>query len=132
MRRPNIEKTLDLLLDFGADGKGLIPVATQDAQTRELLLVAFANRLALDTTLETLYATYWSRSRNKLWVKGRDESGNLLKVVEIRVNCEQDSLLYLVEKVKGGACHAKDNTGANYSSCYYRRLSQDGKRLELI
>ncbi len=127
------EKTLELMLDFGDDGKNLLPVVTQDYTTKEVLILAFANMEALQTTLQTGYATYWSRRRDELWTKGKT-SGDLLKVDEIRVNCEQNSLLYLVTKEKGpdgGACHVKDPDGNPYPTCYYRRLTQDN-RLEYI
>lgn len=120
-----ITKTLDLRLNFGEEGKTLIPVVTQDYTTKEVLILAFANRQAFETTLETGYATYWSRSRDELWTKGKDESGNRLIIKEIRVNCEQNSLLYLIEKENGGACHVKDNNGTAYSGCFYRRLEKN-------
>jgi phosphoribosyl-AMP cyclohydrolase len=126
------ENTLEFMLDFGEDGRKLVPVVTQDINTKEVLLLAYVNKQAFDTTLETGYAMYWSRSRDKLWIKGAEESGNRLAMREIRVNCEQDSLLYLVEKVKGGACHAIDENGEKYSSCYYRRLTNDGEGLEKV
>ncbi len=125
-----ITKTLDLMLDFGVDGRTLIPVVTQDYSSKEVLILSFANRQAFETTLETGYATYWSRSRDKLWTKG-EESKNRLIVRDIRINCEQNSLLYLVEKEKGGACHVKDSTDEYYSGCFYRRV-KDGRTLELI
>lgn len=117
------EYTLELLLDFGTDGSKLVPVVTQDVISKDVLLLAFANRLAFDKTIETGCATYWSRSRNKLWTKG-EESGNYLLVQEIRINCEQNSLLYLVKLVGIGACHAKNKSGTPYTSCYYRRIKQ--------
>ncbi len=96
------------------DEKGLIPVVVQDMNTREVLMLAYANEDAIRKTIETGYAHYWSRSRNKLWMKG-ETSGNFQRIVEIRVDCDNDALLYLVEQ-KGVACH----TG-NYS-CFYRKL----------
>jgi len=96
--------------------KGLIPVVVQDAKTKEVLMLAYANREALELTLKTGYAHYYSRSRGKLWKKG-EESGNFQRVVEIRVDCDEDTLLYLVEQ-KGVACH----TG-NYS-CFFRKLEE--------
>ncbi|MEM2120064.1 MAG: phosphoribosyl-AMP cyclohydrolase [Archaeoglobaceae archaeon] len=96
---------------------GLIPVVVQDAKTGEVLMLAYANEEALRRTLETGYAHYWSRSRNKLWMKG-ETSGNTQKIVEIRVDCDCDTLLYLVEQ-KGNACH----TG--HKSCFFRRLGDE-------
>jgi phosphoribosyl-AMP cyclohydrolase len=119
------EHTKDLLLDFGPDGSGLVPVVTQDSRTREVLILAFANREAFEETRRSGYATYWSRSRNELWKKGLT-SGDMLRVDEIRVNCEQNSLLVLVTPQGKGACHAKRPDGSPYPSCYYRRLDPDG------
>ncbi|WP_457681455.1 phosphoribosyl-AMP cyclohydrolase [Thermovibrio sp.] len=95
-------------------GKGLVPVIVQDANTKEVLMLAYANREALEKTLETGYAHYYSRSRKKLWKKG-ETSGNLQKVKKVLVDCDGDTLLYLVEQ-KGVACH----TG-NYT-CFFREV----------
>ncbi len=119
------EHTRELLLDFGPDGRTLLPVVTQDSRSREVLILAFANREAFEETRRSGYATYWSRSRNELWKKGLT-SGDMLRVDEIRVNCEQSSLLYLVTPLGRGACHAKRPDGSPYPSCYYRRLEPDG------
>ena len=119
------------MLDFGADGKELIPVVTQDYKTKEVLILAFANREAFEKTLETGYATYWSRSRDELWTKGLT-SGDLLKTKEIRINCEQNSLLYLVTPLGQGSCHVKDPDGLAYSSCYYRRIDDSQTNLEMV
>ena len=120
----------DLLLDFGPDGKALLPVVTQDARTRDVLILAFVNRQAFDETRRSGFATYWSRSRNELWKKGLT-SGDMLRVEEIRINCEQNSLVYLVTPQGKGACHAKQPDGNPYKSCYYRRVRADGT-LELV
>ena len=107
--------TYDLLakLDF-AKGNGLIPVVVQDAKTKELLMLAYANKEALDLTLKTGKATYWSRSRSELWVKG-ETSGHTQKIVSVSTDCDFDALLYLVEQ-KGNVCH----TGAD--TCFYNKL----------
>jgi phosphoribosyl-AMP cyclohydrolase len=70
-------------------------------------------------------ATFWSTSRNELWIKGKT-SGDFLKLLEVRINCEQNSLLYLVEPAGKGACHTKNTAGIARSGCYYRRLKADG------
>jgi phosphoribosyl-AMP cyclohydrolase len=119
----------ELQLDFGTDGNTLVPVVTQDYKTKDVLILAFANKKAFDETIKSGYATYFSRSRNELWKKGLT-SGDLLKVEEIRINCEQNSLLYLVTPLGKGACHAKKDNGLPYSSCYYRKIS--GSKLEII
>ena len=119
------EHTRELLLDFGPDGQKLLPVVTQDARTKDVLILAFVNAEAFAETRRSGYATYWSRSRNELWKKGLT-SGDMLKVEEIRINCEQNSLVYLVTPQGKGACHAKRRDGAPYKSCYYRRIGEGG------
>ena len=99
---------------FGSDG--LLPCITTDAGTNEVLMFAFMNAESLAHTLRTKKATYWSRSRNKLWVKG-EESGNVQWVKEIRVDCDQDVILLKVENIGGAACHN------GYRSCFYRKLA---------
>lgn len=96
-----------------SDG-GLIPVIVQDAQTRDVLMMAYANDEAVQLTEETGYAHYYSRSRKKLWKKG-EESGHFQKVLRILVDCDEDCLIYEVEQT-GAACH----TG--YRTCFYRTL----------
>lgn len=92
----------------------LVPAVVQDAQTGEVLMLAYMNREALAKTLETGKAHYWSRSRGKLWLKG-ESSGHFQKVVEARIDCDQDAILLKVEQ-EGGACHM------GYRSCFYRDL----------
>jgi phosphoribosyl-AMP cyclohydrolase len=99
---------------FGPDGT--IPCITVDHATNEVLMFAFMNAESLARTIETRKATYWSRSRGKLWLKG-EESGNVLKVVDLYVDCDQDVLLLKVENAGPGACHN------GYRSCFYRRLA---------
>src|SRR5947199_10249687 len=98
---------------FGPDG--LIPCITSDYETNEVLMFAFMNAEALAHTIKTKKATYWSRSRNKLWVKG-EESGNAQLVKELLVDCDQDVVLLKVENVGGAACHN------GYKSCFDRKL----------
>ena len=93
---------------------GLIPVIAQDFESGEVLMLAFMNQEAWDKTLETGRACYYSRSRNKLWLKG-EQSGNVQNVKEIYVDCDEDTLLYKVSQT-GPACH----TGAQ--SCFFRKL----------
>jgi phosphoribosyl-AMP cyclohydrolase len=106
----------DLLDQVKFDDKGLIPAITQNARTGEILMQAFMNRESLEKTLETGNATYWSRSRGKLWMKG-ETSGNIQKVRQILIDCDQDSLVLLVEQ-KGPACHTGQET------CFYRTLAK--------
>jgi phosphoribosyl-AMP cyclohydrolase len=107
----------------------VVPVVVQDAETKDVLVVAYANQLALETTLKTGIATFWSTSRNELWIKGKT-SGDTLKVEEVRVNCEQNSLLYLVRMTGGGVCHTKDAAGKTRPTCYYRVI-KDGQLVQL-
>src|SRR3972149_12043512 len=83
-------------LDF-AKGNDLIPVVVQDVTTKTVLMLAYANKEALDLTLKTGKATYWSRSRNEIWVKG-ETSGHTQKIVEVSTHCDYDTLLYVVEQ----------------------------------
>lgn len=108
---------LDVDLDFGDDG--LVPVVAQDADTDEVLMLAYATRAAVQRTRETGRAHYYSRSRDELWEKGAT-SGHTQAVAEVRVDCDGDALLYRVDQT-GGACH----TG--HRSCFYRTL--DGEEV---
>jgi phosphoribosyl-AMP cyclohydrolase len=98
---------------------GLVPAVAQDASSGEVLMVAWMNREALERTLETGEATYWSRSRRALWRKG-ETSGHVLKVREVRLDCDGDTVLLAVESVAGVACH----TGRR--RCFFRRLEGAG------
>jgi phosphoribosyl-ATP pyrophosphohydrolase/phosphoribosyl-AMP cyclohydrolase len=95
--------------------KGLIPVIVQDERTKEVLMMAWMNREALDLTIKTKKAAYWSRSRNCLWVKG-ETSGNFQTVKKIFVDCDADTLLLIVNQ-QGVACHTGSKT------CFYRELA---------
>jgi phosphoribosyl-AMP cyclohydrolase len=119
------EYTNDFLVDFGSDGQKLLPVVTQDYHTKEVLILSFVNKEAYEETVRSGYATYWSRSRNELWKKGLT-SGDMLRIEEIRVNCEQNSFLFLVTPEGKGACHAKKGSGLPYHSCYYRKIEENG------
>ena len=101
------------------DANGLVTAIAQDADNGQVLMLAYMNAESLRMTLETGIMTYWSRSRKKLWLKG-ESSGHTQKVVEARIDCDGDALLFRVRQ-EGGACH----TG--YRSCFYRKL--DGTEL---
>ena len=94
---------------------GLVPVIAQELSTKQVLMFAFMNREALQLTVETGYAVYWSRSRNKLWRKG-EESGHQQKVHELRLDCDGDVILMTVEQKGGIACH----TGRH--DCFFQKL----------
>ena len=100
-------------LDF-TKSNGLIPVIVQDANTKEVLTLAYTNKESLSLTQKTGNSWFWSRSRNKLWMKG-EESGNVQKVKEILVDCDSDAIIYLVEP-SGPACH----TGLRV--CFHHKL----------
>lgn len=102
------------------DADGLIPCITVDAASNEVLMFAFMNEMSLRHTIETGKATYWSRSRGKLWIKG-EESGNFQMVRELRTDCDQDVILIKVDIGGGAACH----TG--YRSCFYRKHDGGGR-----
>ena len=112
MRNLKIEEVLKKL-DF-KKGNGLIPVIVQEAESKRLLMLAYANEEALEKTLSTGYAHYWSRSRNKLWMKG-ETSGNTQKIRNILADCDYDTLLYIVDQ-KGPACHTGNHT------CFHKKL----------
>jgi phosphoribosyl-AMP cyclohydrolase len=106
------------------DANGLIPAVVQDVDNGDVLMVAYMNRAAVQHTLETGRATFWSRSRQKFWIKG-ETSGNIQRVRSVRVDCDQDCLLVKVEQV-GAACHE------GYRSCFFRDVAADGESLEVI
>ncbi len=111
----------DFTPDF-AKGGGLLPAIAQCATTGEVLMLAYMNEESFRKTLETGEAHYWSRSRKSLWHKG-GESGHVQKICSIRLDCDSDALVLLVEQIGGAACH----TG--FRSCFYREL-KDGRVAE--
>lgn len=132
MSNPNLEEGTELDLDFtkllkiGEGGHHVVPVAVQHADTGEVMIVAYANREALEATLDRGEAVFYSTSRQELWHKGAT-SGDTLAVTEVRVNCEQNSLLYKVRPNGVGACHTKGEDGQARMSCYYRRITDAGQ-----
>jgi phosphoribosyl-AMP cyclohydrolase len=98
---------------------GLVPAIVQDHATGEVLMLGFMNEEALTETQRTGQAVFFSRTRNRLWRKG-ESSGHLLKVLELRVDCDSDTLLLRVQAVGPGVCHE------GYRSCFFRRLENDG------
>jgi phosphoribosyl-AMP cyclohydrolase len=106
-----------LLPNFEAGG-GLLPAVAQDARSGQVLMLAWMNREALDETLATGRAVYYSRSRGKLWRKG-EESGHMQKIVGVSIDCDADAILLRVEQT-GAACHE------GYASCFFRTLNADG------
>jgi phosphoribosyl-AMP cyclohydrolase len=105
------------MIDFAKSG-GLVPAIAQDADTGQVLMLAWMNREAYEETLRTGRACYFSRSRNKLWRKG-EESGHVQEVREVYVDCDADTVLLKVKQVGGAACHE------GYPSCFFRRVEGD-------
>ena len=144
----NIEETSELKLDFtklekvglqvkatresgaSAQDPGVIPVAVQNADTKEVILVAYTNEFAMKESFRLRKLVLWSTSRNKLWFKG-ETSGETFNLLEAYVNCEQNSLLYVVRPCRGGICHTKNKSGAP-RNCYYRRIDLDTLALTFV
>ncbi len=102
-------------IDFKKSG-GLIPIIVQDVNTKDVLTLAYSNKESLELTKKTGNSWFWSRSRNKLWMKG-EESGNTQKVKEILVDCDSDAIIYLVEPL-GPACHTGEKV------CFHNKLEK--------
>jgi len=103
--------------DFAKTG-GLVPAIVQDHESKEVLMLAYVNKEAWEKTLTTGEAHYYSRSRQKIWHKG-ESSGHVQKIKEIRLDCDEDTILFIVEQVGGAACHK------GYRTCFYRRLKDN-------
>jgi phosphoribosyl-AMP cyclohydrolase len=110
------------MIDFAKSG-GLLPAIAQDADTGQVLMLAWMNRDAYEETVRTRRACYFSRSRNKLWRKG-EESGHVQEVRDIFVDCDADTILLKVKQIGGAACHE------GYASCFFRRV--DGAELTVV
>lgn len=125
-----IEETTELQLDFkkiaNMSGQEVIPVAIQNADTSEVILVAYTNEQAMIESVRLRRLVLWSTSRNELWYKGKT-SGNEFELVDIFVNCEQNSLVYKVRPMNGNICHTSYKGVAN--NCFYRRLDMDSMKL---
>ena len=129
-----LEEGKRLTLDFSKLARAaqkcpeVIPVAVQNIDTGEVVLVAYVNEQALKASVESRTAVFWSTSRNELWEKGKT-SGEVFDLIEVLVNCEQNSLLYRVRPRRGGICHTKNSAGEP-RNCYYRRLNFETFELE--
>ena len=127
-----LEEGKQLKLDFKkiakvAECACVVPVVVQNADTNEVILLAYTNRKAFRKAVKTRTLVLWSTSRNELWEKGK-KSGETFKLVEIRVNCEQNSLLYTVRPRRGSICHTKNRKGKP-RNCFYRKLNMNNMRL---
>ena len=126
-----LEEGCELMLDFGkltkvaSTAAAVVPAVAQNVDSGEVLFIGYVNELALQTAMREGLATFWSTSRDELWIKGKT-SGDYLELVDVRINCEQNSLLYRVRLKGGGACHTKGPDGKARPGCYYRRLKSDG------
>ena len=129
-----LEEGSRLQLDFdkidkiAAAGGGVIPVAVQHADTHEVILVAYTNEQAFLASLATRRLILWSTSRNELWEKGAS-AGETFELVEARVNCEQNSLVYRVLPKRGNICHTRNQAGQP-RNCFYRRIDPETLKLE--
>ena len=129
-----LEEGTRLTLDFtkivqiAGKCKDSIPVAIQHADKHEVILVAYTNELAMRQAFAEKTLILWSTSRNELWEKGKT-SGETFDLIEARVNCEQNSLLYIVRPRRGGICHTRNRQGAP-RNCYYRRINLETLALE--
>lgn len=117
----SVSETPNEIPDFSRPD-GLVTAVAQDCATGELLMVAHMNRAAWDETLATGRAVYYSRSRGRLWRKG-EESGNVQKIRSIRVDCDGDAVLLVVDQLGGAACHE------GYASCFFREVAPEGLRV---
>jgi phosphoribosyl-AMP cyclohydrolase len=129
MDKKQLEEGLELTIQFEKRG-GLVPAIAQDYKSGEILMLGYVNPEALKETLKIGYATFWSTSRNELWTKGKS-SGDLLKIKDVLTDCDQDSLIYKVERIGKGACHTTNQAREARRSCFYRRV-KDGKGLEFL
>ena len=129
-----LEEGKQLHLDFAKMAKAsaqcpdVIPCAVQNADTGEVILIAYVNEKALKVSVESRTAVFWSTSRNELWEKGKT-SGEVYDLLGVYVNCEQNSLLYKVRPRRGGICHTKNGKG-EARNCYYRKLNFQTWELE--
>lgn len=120
-----LEEGTRLALDFdkistvAAGNPGVIPAVAQDVDSGRVLMVGYVNEAALKLARERQLAVFWSTSRQEIWIKGAT-SGDTLELIETRVNCEQNSILYLVRPAGEGVCHTKGDDGRSRQSCYYR------------
>lgn len=130
MNKQLLETAPELQLQYDPT-TGLLPAIVQDAETRDILMLAYINPEAFHETVRSGVATFWSRSRGELWKKG-ETSGNRMLIEDILVDCDQDTVIYLVRPEAGGACHTKNQKGEYRNSCFYRRVTGKNTKLEYI
>lgn len=125
-----IEEGSELRLQF-EKRNGLLPVVVQESSSGDILMIASVNGEAINQTIKTGKATFWSTSRKKMWVKG-ETSGNALLIDEILVDCDQDALIYKVTLDGEGACHTTNKNGSARKSCFYRKLNVNSLELNFL
>ena len=126
----DLEEGLKLNPQF-SKRNGLLPVAVQETETGQLLMLASVNKEALSKTLKTKLATFWSTSRNTLWTKG-ETSSDMLRVDKVLIDCDQDALVYQVTLLGNGVCHTYDSKGKHRKACFYRGLDPEQNNLQFI
>jgi phosphoribosyl-AMP cyclohydrolase len=125
-----LEEGIQFAPQFDKRG-GLLPVAVQEKTTGQLVMMASINKEALRQTINTGLATFWSTSRNKLWVKG-ETSGDFLTVDNILVDCDQDAFIYQVTLQGEGVCHTFNKYGKHRKACFYRTVDTEKNTLQFI
>lgn len=130
MENQHKEELNTLNLDFNKRG-GLLPVIVQETISKDILMLGYTNYEAYKITKATSLVTFWSTSREKIWTKG-ESSGDYLKLLSIRVDCDQDALLYIVEKKGLGTCHTKNKEGDPRHSCFFREYDLAKGKLILL
>ena len=128
MKNRELEETTTLLPQF-EKRNGLLPVAVQESSTGQILMIGSVNQKALENSLKTRKATFFSNSRNEIWVKG-ETSGNYLQLDEVLIDCDQDAIVYKVTLLNGGVCHTFNSMGKNRKACFYRIV--DLQKEELV
>jgi phosphoribosyl-AMP cyclohydrolase len=128
--KSEIEESVAFNPQFEKRG-GLLPVVVQESSTGKILMIASVNKEAVDHTIKSGKATFWSTSRKELWVKG-ETSGNTIWIDEILVDCDQDALIYKVRLEGDGVCHTRNKQGNFRKSCFYRSLDLEDKTLNFL
>lgn len=128
--KQRLEESNELLLQFDKRG-GLLPVVVQEYDSGQILMLAYLNEVALNKTIETGKATFWSTSRNELWTKGMT-SGDYLIMENILVDCDQDAVVFQVTLEGDGVCHTFDENKQHRKACFYRSYNKRQKSLQFL
>ena len=128
MKTRELEETTTLLPQF-EKRNGLLPVAVQESSTGQILMIGSVNQKALEQSLKTKKATFFSTSKNEIWIKG-ETSGNYLQLDEVLIDCDQDAIVYKVTLMNGGVCHTFNSNRENRKACFYRMV--DLQKEELV